>query len=214
MTKKKKRDAVELTHDERAHKMVKKERRACAKIAGRLFLSAKRTAAKIPGLEMSIINDLRGAGVQLNIASGREQLLFSLDGLEFTRKELLPYLPKGMGIDEIRACCRIANHIKKPVETADELKEAKAELQLAFQTFGLIDAPKPRDFQNPQSRNLFSDVVAKLAGLDVTMKEIEDEEPMEKWPTDKLDEFLKETKPIAARIAKAEGLLLGHAPKE
>jgi len=197
---------TDLTYNERAHAMTKNERRACAERAFTFFTKAQHGAMNIGELEIMVLNNLRAAGDQLNIACGREQLVFSVEGLEFCRKELMPFLPKEMTIEHIRGCVTIANHLPAAIQTREEMKAVKPELQLAFQMMGLADAPKRRALQSPQARNWFSDIVSKFAAVTVTMKELEAEESMDRWPVEKLDEFLTEAQPVKDKILEAERL--------
>gem|GEM_PF-5723510 len=199
-----------LTYTERAGKMAARARvAACAK-AGQAWKSAQIATEEITEKEMAVVNALREAGLALQQASGlRSQLLFDIGGKEFCRKELLPLLPAGMGLEQVQACVHIAKAVPAPITTRDGLRAAKQEMQLAFQVLGLIDAPRRKELQSAHARNLFSDFVSRALGLNVLFADLDKEEPMEKWPAPKLDEFLETTVPVVARIEKAKKLRLG-----
>jgi hypothetical protein len=201
--------STELTYTERAGKMSRRARKAACAQAGKAWQKAQSAAGNISELEIVCVNRLREAGVALNQAAGRTQLLFNIHGLEFCRNELLPLLPPGMGLEQVQACVHIANSVPKPIQTREELKLAKQELQLAFQALGLIEAPRRKELQSAHARNLFSDFVSRAVGLNVLFDDLEKEEPMENWPAAKLDEFLETTVPVAAKIEKAKKLRLG-----
>jgi len=196
-------------YNQHAIAMTNRERKACAERAGALFTKAQHAAMNIGELEVVCLNRLREAGIQFNIACGREQLIFTVEGREFCRKELLPHLPPEMDIAAIQACVHIANNVPKPIETREELKAVKAELQLAFQALGLADAPRRKELQTAHARNLFSDFVNKFAAVKLTLDELETEQPMDKWPSAKLDEFIENAQPVKAKIERAEKLRLG-----
>ena len=195
----------EMTYPERAGAMSRATRRAACKLAGKEWLQAQQDAKMMQAREMSCINHLRRAGEFINRAAGREQLLFNLEGFEFAREHLLPLLP-GMTVEQVRACVHIARTVKEDVTTPEQLKSVRHEMQLGFQALGLADPPRRKELQSAQARNLFSDFVSRTAGLGVLFEELEEEEPMEQWPPDKLQEFLDSVVPVREKIERAEKL--------
>lgn len=200
---------METTYPERAGALARCARKTACETAGEHWLAAQAAASAIGDLEIKCVNELREAGESINRASGRDQLLFSLEGKEFCRKELLPLLPPGMGMDQVRACCHIASHVKKPIQTREELRALKQEMQMAFKSLGMIESTKRPELQSAVTRNLFSDWVNKSTGLYLVMDELEKEEPMDRWTPEKLDEFLETSLPMKERILRAERLRLG-----
>ena len=139
----------------------------------------------------------------------RQQLLFTDGGVEFCRKEILPHLPVGMDLPVVQACVHIANTITQPIASPAELRSYKPALQLAFQTLGLAEGSRRRELQTAHARNLFSDFVDRVAGLQTVMCNLIKTEQMENWPAAKLDEFLEKALPIKQQIERAEKLRLG-----
>ena len=199
-----------LTYTEHASTMSRTARQSACTEAGKLWLKATAAATSIGELEIDCVNRLREAGLKINQACGREQLSFNLEGKEFCRREILPLLPAGMDLAAVHTCVHLANHLKQPVATREELRAIKPELQLAFQTLGLVEAPRRKELQTAHGRNLFSDFVSRTLGLRALFEELEKEEPMETWPAPKLDEFLESTLPVKERIERAERLRLGR----
>lgn len=196
------------TYPERALAMTKAARKAACERAGEKYHKAMHAAGNIGELEVVVINRLREAGLELITACGREQLLFSLEGKEFCRRELLPFLPE-MDLAKVQVCVHIANTVKTPLANQEELRAVRPELQLAFQMFGLADAPRRKELQTAHARNLFSDFVSRATSLKLLFDELEQEEPMAQWPPDKLDEFLETAQPVKEKIERAEKLRLG-----
>lgn len=199
---------TELTYPERATAMEKRARKALVEKAGALWLKAKHAAANIGELEVLAINRMREAGLALNAASGHEQLIFSLEGAEFCRKEILPHLPEGMDLRAVRVCVHLAANLKAPIASREELKAAKAHVQLVLDALGLADASRRKELQSAHTINLFCKSTRHCSQLLDLLDELEKAEPMETWPANKLDEFLDQSAPLKERIAKAEKLRL------
>jgi len=200
-----------LTYPERAGKMAKRARSAAIKTFNKIWQRAQKRAVKITDEEIGTVNDLRECGLALQQMAGtRTQMLFDMAGKEFIRREILPHLPAGVGLEHVQACVHIANNVPKPIQTREELNLARQEMQLAFVALGLIEAPRRKELQNAHARNLFSDFVSRTTGLTVLFDELEREEPMDTWPAEKLDEFLETSQPMKEKITRAEKLRLGH----
>lgn len=197
------------TYNERSMSLTKAARKAACERAGEKFVKAQHATGNIGELEIVVVNGLREAGLELITACGRDQLLFSLEGREFCRKELMPYLPPGMDLPKIQACVHIANTVKEPIATVEELRTVKTELQMAFQMFGLSEAPRRKELQTAHARNLFSDWVSRITSTALVGNEMEQSEPMESWPGSKLDEYLEAAQPVKQQIERAEKIRLG-----
>ena len=188
-------------------------RRTAFQKAAEYLEAYKANCVEIGALRVSRMNSLREAGQQFNIGSGREQLSFGLDGIEFTRKEILPLMPEGIGINEVHACVLIAAKMPLPAQTVAEVDALEKAFQHEFEMLGLTASHKRKELQSPQARNLFSDFVNITSGLALKLADLEKEEPMEKWPPAKLDEFLQTAQPVKEKISRAESLRLGLVKK-
>lgn len=197
------------TYTERAGAMNKRARQLLVEEAGNLLLKAKHAAGNIGELQIFCINQMRAAGLKINQASGHEQLIFNMEGTEFCRREILPYLPEGMDLKMVRACVHVANNLKEPIKTLDELRAAKRELQLVMESVELATAPKRDQIQTAHARNLFAAYVSTTCNFRMLLDKMETEEPMERWSPDKLDEFLENWQPLEERVARAKKLRLG-----
>lgn len=198
-----------LSYPERAGAMSKVARKAAFTKAASHLEKFRNVTMNIGELRVTQLNQLRAAGQQFNLGCGREQLSFNLEGLEFARKEILPFMPEGIGVNEIHACVLIAAKMPEPAKTPAEVDSLTRQFQHEFEMLGLAPSHKRKELQNPHARNLFSDFVNRAAGLGVLFEELEKEEAMESWPPDKLDEFLTTTQPVKEKILRAERLRLG-----
>lgn len=203
--------AIQPTYTERAGKLTKAARKTAFKKAAKCLLHYKVATAEIGTLRVDRLNQLREAGLQFNIGSGREQLAFNIEGVEFTRKEILPLMPEGIGVEEVHACVLIANKMKEPARTPAEVDALERQFQAEFEMLGLVASHKRKELQSSHARNLFSEFVNITSGLAVKLTDLEKEEPMDKWPAFKLDEFLQTAQPIKEKITRAEKLRLGIA---
>lgn len=199
------------TYTERAGGMARQARQAACAAAAKHWQQAQAAAGNIVAAELTCLNELRAAGQRFNDAAGREQLLFTAEGREFVRAEILPHMPRGMTVAHIHACVQLAQRLPQPVTSREELAALRTELQLTFQTLGLIQAPRRKEFQTERLRNLFSDFVHRVDKLASIIREVVEEEPMETWPVNKLDEFLDYSRPVKERIEAAEKLRLGQS---
>ena len=196
------------TYPERAGQMAKNARKAAFTKAAEHLEKFKTTMLSIGELRVLRLNQLRAAGEQFNLGCGREQLQFGLEGIEFTRKEILPFMPDGIGVNEVHACVLIANKMPSPAKTPAQVEAFEKQFQHEFEMLGLTPSHKRKELQSPVARNLFSDFVNKFAGIRVTFQELENEAPMASWPAEKLDEFLETARPIKDKILNAEKLRL------
>ena len=197
---------IQPSYTERAGKLGKAARKTAFKNAAKCLLKYKEATAEIGSLRVDRLNRLREAGLQFNIGSGREQLAFNIEGIEFTRKEILPLMPDGIGVEEVHACVLIANKMKEPAKTPAEVDALERQFQVEFEMLGLVPSHKRKELQSSHARNLFSEFVNITSGLTVKMTDLEKEEPMERWPAFKLDEFLETTVPVVAMVEKAKQL--------
>ena len=202
--------SLTTTYTERAGKMAHKARHRAFKTAALCLERFKADSLQIGSLRVDRLNKLREAGRQFNIGCGREQLSFGLEGVEFTRKEILPLMPEGIGVNDIHACVLSANKMTEPAKTPEEVDTLEKLFQHEFEMLGLVENRKRKELQSALARNLFSDFVNLFAGAKVKMDELEKEEPMEKWPDEKLDEFIFSSAPVKAKILRAEALMAGH----
>jgi hypothetical protein len=106
------------------------ERIATVKSAGELWKEGIADGKEGAARFVSCANKLSQAGVELNQASGHEQLLLNADGLDFIQKDILPHLPAGMDIFQIEYCVTIARVMPKPVKRLEEIP--KAAMQMVF----------------------------------------------------------------------------------
>lgn len=201
-----KTEPIEQTYVERAAGMNLAARVKLVKDAAGLWQKAQTSAHTAIESEMDCINLMREAGIKFNIISGHEQMIFNMEGVEFCRREIIPHLPPGMDMNNIKVCVHLASSMKQPIKTRDELRAARSELQLVFHALGLGDSPKRKEIQQHHARNLFAEFVSSTASLSLLFDKIESEVPMEQWPADKLDEFMESARPIKEKIQRAESL--------
>lgn len=199
---------IQPTYTERAGKLTVAARKTAFKKAAKCLLQYKTDTAEIGSLRVDRLNQLREAGLQFNIGSGREQLSFNIDGIEFTRKEILPLMPDGIGVEQVHACVLIANKMKQPATSPAEVDVLERQFQAEFEMLGLVPSHKRKELQSSHARNLFSEFVNITSGLAVKLTDLEKEEPMAAWPAFKLDEFLQTAQPIKEKIQLAEKLRL------
>jgi hypothetical protein len=200
---------VELTHDEKALTQNRAARKAAAEAGGTKLAEAIAVMAKVRGLEVVSLNALRAAGQDFIISSGREQLILDPAGMRFARQEILPHLPPQAKLDHIRLAVHLANILPEPIKTEDELRAVKREVQQMFTIFGLAEAPRRKELQNSHARNHYAEFVDRVASITMLVRRLEEEEPMENWSGEKLDEFLEDAAPIKRVIDRAERLRLG-----
>lgn len=197
---------TELTYSERAGKMARKARQTAARAGEKLYVRCRKLRTLT---DIKSINLLRAAGGKFNEASGRNQLLFNLAGLEFCRKEIMPLLKTGMTIKQVQMCCHIANRVNKPIETEGELHAVKAELQLSLRVMGLLEESH-HEGQSLLARNLYCTLATKARQFELTWGELEKESPMRDWNRNELDEFLETVGPpvmlVAAKLEEAKRL--------
>lgn len=182
----------ELTYTERAGKMALKARTTAALSGEKLY---RRAEATLQNANIKSINLLREAGEKFNDASGRNQLLFNLEGLEFCRKSLIPLLKTGMTVKEIQMCCHIAARVKKPIETVAELHAIKAELQMSLRVIGLMDQPH-HEGQSLIERNLFCTITRAARNFELLMEDLQKQKPLTDWDEETREELKEDLKPI------------------
>jgi hypothetical protein len=198
----------ELTYTERSVAMSRNARNQLLTEAGELWQEARVAAGDIKDLEILCLNNMREAGMKLNLSSGREQLLFNLEGLEFCRKEILPHLPPEMDLNTVKLCVHLANKIPEPIENHEQLQNAKAEVQQVFSAFGLADAPKRREMQTSHARDMFVEFTYRFSSLPAYFDKLKLEIPYATWPRSKIEEALFVLEPVKLEIATLEKLLL------
>ncbi len=200
---------TQTTYSERAYAMTKQARQAHVDRAVTALNKAKSATGNISELEVLVLNRIREAGIEFNHASGHEQLNFTLEGCEFVRREIVPHLPEGMSIEQVRMAVKIASMLPNPIKDPKELAQLKPVIQLALGAFALKESHKAKELQTAHARNLFSDFVNDTLGLGSLFEKLQKEEPMEGWPADKLDELLEKGKPLVEIVKRAERLRLG-----
>jgi hypothetical protein len=198
------------TAGERAKVQVDEARAEAAKEGGGLLAKAMELMDNSADLHVAAVNAAREAGQRFNVASGREQLVFTVEGMSFARTHILPHLPAGCDLRHVRLAVHLAQILPEPLRSREELPQVKHELQQLLAVSGLGEAPHRRELQSAHARNLFSDFVSGAGGMRKLIEQLEKEEPMEEWPQTKLDEFLVSVKPIRERITLAERLMLGR----
>jgi hypothetical protein len=192
----------ELTYPERAGAIARDSRINCCEEAGWHWLAAVEAKKEIEREKIRAFNELREAGIKLNEASGREQLTFNLNGKDFVRKELLTHLPDGMTLSQVQCCCHIANTVQEPVKTIEELRVEEEKMQPFFEEhFG--ESKKKIVLTSHAAKNLFSTIVTKTQDWSNIFDELVEEEPIEKWSGEQLDEFIEKTRPIVERRDQA-----------
>lgn len=199
----------ETTYNDRAITMTRAARQAACADAAKHWDRARNAGENIDQCRIVRLNELRATGHCINVACGREQLLFTVDGTIFCRDQLLPFLPPDMTVQAIQGCVHIANKIKEPVQTVAEVALLERQLQEEFELIGLLPASRRKELQTAHARNWFSDIVSRFSGIRSTFKELEAEEPMDSWPESKLDEFLEEAQPVDEMIERARKIRLG-----
>lgn len=167
--------------------------------------------ASMKNSEVDAVNNMREAGIRANIASGNKQLVFNTSGIEFASREIMPHMPKGATINHLRVAVQLAARLPKPVESSDELRGIRVEIQQMLALCGFGEPAKRRELQSARGRNFFADGISKLLDFRVLIESVEKEEPMENWTDDMLDEFLVSVQPIRDRIQRAEKIRLGLA---
>lgn len=201
-------DTAVTTYTERAGQMSKAARKAAFTQAAKHLERFKNATMNIGELKVVRLNQLREAGLQFNIGCGREQLQFTIEGIEFARREILPLMPKGIDIDQIHGCVLIANKMPEPARTAEEAAALEKMFQSEFEMLGLVASHRRKELQSSHARNLFSEFVNRTAGLNVLVSDLEKDEPMDRWPAQKVEEFLQTAQPFKEKILKAESLLM------
>jgi hypothetical protein len=196
------------THGERSLALNKNARRAACEDAGKHWLRHRSASDNMDTCRIVRLNELRAAGACINVACGREQLLFTTDGNIFCREQLLPFLPPDMSLAAVQGCVHIANKMPAPAQTVAEVTALERQFQDEFVLLGLLPSHKRKELQTAHARNLFSDFVNKFAAVKLTLDELELEEPMAGWSADKLDEFLENAQPVKEKIQRAENIRL------
>lgn len=135
-----KAEKIELSKRAKIERKKKTTVRAWERRAAPIIRAAEEHFKKaVEEIKMSRINQLNAArawGQGINVASGRERLIFNLWGREYCRRELLPDMPDRT-IAELRAAVSLASNIKEPVESfPDYLRWARA-LKPQFVALGL-----------------------------------------------------------------------------
>ena len=201
----------DLSYPERAGQMARRARTAAIKTFNKIWKRAQARALTITDEEIGTVNDLRECGLALQQMAGtRTQMLFDLAGKEFIRREILPHLPAGVGLEHVQACVHIANAVPVPIRTREELNLARQEMQLAFVALGLMEAPRRKELQLAHARNLFADIVSVACGFTVKFNELIQAEPIASWPREKKEEYLETTNPIHATREEVKKSLLGN----
>lgn len=157
-------------------------------------------------LDIYIVNEMREAGLAINNASGREQLVFDMRGTEFVRNELLPRIKSRVSMKHLKACVHVANSVTGPIKTEADLKAARAAIQPFLFEIGVSVCEKPRADRIPQTHDPYATFVRHTAQLSVILKEVEDECPMGNWDKEQIGEFLDYMRPVKEKIELAEKL--------
>lgn len=203
---------ADTTHNDRAISMTKSARKAACKDAGEHWERARAAKQNIDDNKIVLINELRETGRSINVACGREQLLFTVDGNIFCREQLLPFLPASMSIEAVQGCVHIANKMEQPVVTVGELNALEKRLQEEFQLLGLAPSPRTRELQKAHTKDHFNHFVSVFTSAKSTLVDLEKPEadggmgPMTGWSRTVLEEFLENTKPVKEQIERAEEL--------
>lgn len=163
---------------------------------------ARDAASEAATIEVSAMNLLRIAGIQLQEANGgRQQIQFEF--LERHRDAL----PKDFTFKAAKFCVHLAMTFPGEIK---ELGEVRAARQLMFEAFGQVEAPRRIEAQHAHESNPFSVLVSGAATFMRYIADVE-AEPMEDWGRAALEKFVSTTKPIAEKHKAAVTLLVEKA---
>ena len=190
-----------LTYQERAIAINQEAINKTCRDATRHWENAEAAKKEMDSEKIKVFNELRSVGICMNEASGRGQLTFNLNGKAFVRDLLLPNLPKNLSVSKIQCCCHIANVVKEPVKTIEELRIVEHEMNPIFvEHFG--ESKKKRELTSHEARNLFSTLVTKTTDWVQIFDDLASEEPLEKWSDEKLDEGIENGRPMDERYQR------------
>lgn len=197
---------METTYEERAAIQTRSARKALVEDAGQHWLRALHARDNAKECFIVMVNQVREAGIRLNEASGHEQLLFTADGMDFCRRELIPHLPKGMDLKAIQCCVKLALALPKKIERPEELEEYRAEVQTVMVALQLEDAPRRLGTMNPVTKNIASEWVRFGARAVCVFKSLQETIHFEELTSDEINELIESWRPIKAEIERLEKL--------
>lgn len=197
-----------ITYEENAIAMSKDARQEAAIKCGEKFYEIIRSSNQA---KVDIVNLAREAGNYANIASGREQLTFNFAGIDFAKKQIMPHMPPGATINDLRIAVQVAKRIPKPISDISELDGYKQELNQVMVFCGLLEEARQRDLQSASGKNFFVSSLSKLDDFATIILKVEEDTPIENWSNGMLDDFLLTSRPIRDRIQRAEKIRLARA---
>lgn len=117
-------------YSDRINPVKRAERIAIIQSAGQDWQES--TAATREGADKFVeaANKMRSAGEKLNQSSGHEQLIFSTNGVDFVRRDVLPHLPEKMDIYQCEYAVSMARILKQPAKCFEDLTAPAIQLLL------------------------------------------------------------------------------------
>lgn len=106
---------------------------------------------------------------------------------------------------KIDAAKKVFRQMDKP---AKKFEDCKPVIQIALIAAGDIQGPKRLEQHVAhEAPNPWTEITEKVSVLESIVKDIEDKEPMNEWNVDKLEKFIRVTKPLVEKYEAAEKLL-------
>jgi hypothetical protein len=171
---------------------------AIKKIYARMEARLKNVAQEMLG----IANDALQLGFYFQEATGKTQLEFYL----FEKMDVPANLPFKLA----RGCMAMAERYG-PKHTFANVQEAAQEIKFLFQEMNLVPASKrlaaAAGASGKAPVNYWNECLAGINTLAGIFDDWEKEEPMDKWPRERIENFLLDSEPIEKRIRKATELL-------
>jgi len=194
-----KKDSKALTtYNERAQKLDNSARAELLKGVSADWTGAKEAATEAGKCELQALNLLRTAGMKLHEAANRDQLSFE------SFRRMKPALPKDMSFVAAQWCVKLGKEFDKPFESLTDAGHAR---RLLFVKLEAQDVPRRLQEQTAHEANSWSELVAKASGFTAFFNQLTEDDPMEKWDVDKLQNFVSVTKPIVAKHVEAQAKL-------
>jgi hypothetical protein len=190
--------AVNADYDER---IAPARAAARQKIITGFVADAKASEAALLGsvrLGIKGVNKLRDAGLKWIAAGDKNQFdMYFYDLAEtLVAQQDRKYVTRGI----VKTAMHLANILHEPVENA---AEAAPFIQKCLYAFGL-DTPGHREVEEEHhTKNIFSSMVMQAKKAVGYLRAVEDQDPLPDWDSQRLDTFIREWQPIAAKHKEA-----------
>lgn len=193
------KNTTALTTQERAQKLVTKSSKALFIGIDRDWAALEKAANEIGNLTVKAVNLSRACGEKLKQLCDHEQL-----SLAFFLK-VQPHLPKKMDYTKAKSMVCMANLLTEDVKTPQEAFAVSRAAKM-MQAVMEFSEPHRLEDQVAHESNPLSELVSRGMSVIALVGEMQKDEPLELWGSDKRHTFLTTYKPLVDTYLAVEAL--------